>query len=214
MRHWKIISAIAALLGDGAIEMSGFTCPPLSALLGLIAAALLIWSAWPTIQKVVSTRPVLKDIIFVVVVLGIIAAIAFLVVRPLIIQSPTPTATEEWQWSHPSPQEIWQDINSQNPYLQDATRESYEGLSVEWGVTLSSVHECPEWKEYPKGVDVWSYPVGHSTPAVSFTLNSSLYPEIKSMKPQQQFVVQGTITEVTTICIRLDNCHVIVGEGE
>lgn len=58
MRHWKIISAFVAILGEGALQISGFQCVPLAVGLALLAFGLLLWSAWPTISRLRFQFPV------------------------------------------------------------------------------------------------------------------------------------------------------------
>ena len=58
MRHWKIIGAVVALLGEGALQLSGFTAPLLAILLGLICVGLISWSAWPTIKWIRFQTPI------------------------------------------------------------------------------------------------------------------------------------------------------------
>ena len=58
MRHWKIISALVAILGEGALQISGFQCIPLAIGLALLAIGLLLWSAWPTLVKLRFQSPV------------------------------------------------------------------------------------------------------------------------------------------------------------
>ena len=52
MRHWKIIGAVVALLGEAALQMSGFTSPPLAIFLGVVCVGLIIWSAWPVTKRI------------------------------------------------------------------------------------------------------------------------------------------------------------------
>jgi hypothetical protein len=115
----------------------------------------------------------------------------------------TPEPPQEWQWSHPSPQEIWQEIEVVPPYRQDTIRQDYKGLSVRWGVTLWDATNSPD------GVDIFAYPLSANSPAISFTIDASFYPKIKTMQRGQQFVVQGTIADIDTIRIKLDDCHLI-----
>jgi hypothetical protein len=58
VRHWKIISALVAILGEGALQISGFQCIPLAVGLALLAFGLLLWSAWPTISRLRFQRPI------------------------------------------------------------------------------------------------------------------------------------------------------------
>ena len=58
MRHWKIISAVAALLAEGALQISGFQCVPLAVVLAVLAVGLLIWSGWPTLSRIRMQSPI------------------------------------------------------------------------------------------------------------------------------------------------------------
>lgn len=58
MRHWKIIGAIIALLGEGALQVSGFTSLPLAIILGVVCVGLLSWSAWPVLKRVRFQKPI------------------------------------------------------------------------------------------------------------------------------------------------------------
>jgi hypothetical protein len=58
VRHWKVISAIVVLLGEGALQISGFQSPSLAILLGFIAIGLLLWSAWPFLKRLRFQSPV------------------------------------------------------------------------------------------------------------------------------------------------------------
>ena len=57
MRHWKIIGAIVALLGEGALQMSGYTSLPLAIALGVVIVVLTIWSAWPILKRIRFQKP-------------------------------------------------------------------------------------------------------------------------------------------------------------
>jgi hypothetical protein len=52
MRHWKIIGAAIALLGEVALQISGFTSPPLAIALAVICIGLFLWSVWPMIKRI------------------------------------------------------------------------------------------------------------------------------------------------------------------
>ena len=58
MRYWKIIGAIIALLGEGALQMSGYTSLPLAIALGVVIVVLIIWSAWPTLKRIRLQKPI------------------------------------------------------------------------------------------------------------------------------------------------------------
>ncbi len=58
MRHWKIIGAVVVLLGEGALQLSGYTSLPLAIGLGVVGVGLLIWSAWPLILKIRFRTPI------------------------------------------------------------------------------------------------------------------------------------------------------------
>ena len=53
MRHWKIIGGIIALVGGGALQVSGFTSLPLAIGLVVVCLGLFIWSAFPKIKGVI-----------------------------------------------------------------------------------------------------------------------------------------------------------------
>ena len=58
MRHWKIIGAVVALAGAGALQMSGFTSLPLAIFLGVVCVGLIVWSAWPSLQRIRLQSPI------------------------------------------------------------------------------------------------------------------------------------------------------------
>ncbi|MFC1870015.1 hypothetical protein ACFLYE_01945 [Chloroflexota bacterium] len=60
MRHWKIIGAIVALLGEVALQISGYTSLPLAIALGVVIVVLTIWSAWPVIKRIRLRSPIFK----------------------------------------------------------------------------------------------------------------------------------------------------------
>jgi heme/copper-type cytochrome/quinol oxidase subunit 2 len=153
--------------------------------------------------KKTELTPWLRCLIFAFWTLIIIVFITFGFIGQVGILTP-PTPNTEWLWGHPSPQEIWQDIDKYSPYNQETVRHSYEGLSVTWGITLFDATDTPD------GLGIWAYPSGADSPAISFTVDANYYPEIKSMQRGTQFVVQGTIAKVDTIYIELDNCRLIL----
>lgn len=61
MRHWKIVGAIIALLGEGALQVSGFTSPPLAIFLGLVCVALALWSVMPVLKKFRFQKPIIMS---------------------------------------------------------------------------------------------------------------------------------------------------------
>jgi len=200
MRRWGFISGFTAILLEGALQVSGITCLPLAIFLAIAAVGLLGWSAWPLIQQKVLVRLSRKKKVASLLVIIIVAIFAVISNQGYFQESPP---SQDWQWSHPSPQEIWQEIEDYPPYNQETARQGYKGLSVTWGVTLFDATDSSE------GVDIWATPIGQSSPSICFTINTSLYPEIKTMKRGQQFVVQGTIADIDTIHIKLDNCQLI-----
>lgn len=192
--------------------------------IGIFFALIAAWNLWglrlkrsaPSKQQRILTRPSLKKAVLFALALAVIAA-AVVVVLPIIRQSqesvptpespppesPPPESPQTWQCSHPSPQEISQSIDALPPYLQETARQNYKGLSVTWGVTLFSARDSPD------GVRIHAIPSGQNGLSVMFTVDASLYPEIKTMPRGQEFVVQGTITEVSSLWIKLGDCHLI-----
>lgn len=58
MRHWKIIGAVVAILGEGVLQMTGYTSLPLAAALGVVIVVLLMWSVWPSMKRIRFQRPI------------------------------------------------------------------------------------------------------------------------------------------------------------
>jgi hypothetical protein len=182
---------------------------PLGVLL-VLAAALQLWKLnHPTQQQLLIRLP-LKRVVastFILVAIIAIGAVVYLLLNTEHVKesepAPTPPSTSSltWQWSHPSPQEIFSDINAYPPYRQDTIRQDYTGLPVIWGVTLFSTTESAD------GLRIYALPSGQSNLGVIFTIDTTLYPQIKTMPKGQEFVVQGTITEVTSLWIALGDCH-------
>jgi len=177
--------------------------------IGVFFVCIAMWNLWglrPEKWPKILPRPSLKKQVLIVLVLATVA-IVVVAVSPITRQPQEnvsiPEPYQVWQWSHPSPQEIWQEIEGYPPYNQETARQGYEGLSVTWGVTLFDATDSPD------GVDVWAIPIGQNRPGVSFTVDVSLYPEVKTMPRGQEFVVKGTIANITTICIKLDDCRLI-----
>jgi len=56
MRNWKNIGGTIALLGEVALQVSGYTNVPLAIILGFLCIALFVWSAWPLLYKHVFAR--------------------------------------------------------------------------------------------------------------------------------------------------------------
>jgi len=123
--------------------------------------------------------------------------------------TPTPTLTttppQGWQLSTPDPQEIFREIDSLPPYLREDARQNYEGLPVIWSVELFSATDSPN------GVRIYANSANDTpaSPGIIFTVDVSLYPQIKTMPTGQGFIVQGTITEVSSLWIELGDCHLI-----
>jgi len=112
--------------------------------------------------------------------------------------TPTPTPIGGLQLSHPSPQEIFDKIDNEIPYLQNDLRQSYIGLPVVWAVNYSSID----------GGRVTSTAFGEPLDLVIFTINISDYPQLKTMNSGQEFIVQGNITSISTYyVIELSDCH-------
>lgn len=198
--------------------MSGWTCPPLAIFLAVVIVVLLGWSCWPFIQRKILTYLSLKYRVFLILVLAIIVVVICIVSigrsqedmsTPASTPTPTPTSTltptppEEWQWSHPSPQEIFEEVDASPLYLQDDVRQSYEGISVEWGVWLYSVTETTD------GMRVSTFSSEKGYRLVVFTVDINEYPQLKIVERGYEIVVQGTITKVDTIGIELGNCQLI-----
>src|SRR4030042_6762724 len=58
MRHWKIVGAVVALLGEVALQVSGFTSLPLAIILGVFCVVLAFWGAWPVIKRIRFQKPI------------------------------------------------------------------------------------------------------------------------------------------------------------
>lgn len=113
------------------------------------------------------------------------------------------TPPQEWIWSHPSPQEIFESIDALQLYLQDDARQSYEGNWVEWGVGLYSVTETTD------GMKISTFSLEERHRLVTFTVDISKYPQLKIAERGHKIIVQGTIIKVDTIGIELGNCQLI-----
>jgi hypothetical protein len=214
MRNWKFISGIVLACGEGALQMSDFTCVPLAILLGITAIGLLGWSAWPIIQRKILLRLSHKQRIISACSLAVVIIVIVLVVlnmghindgetTPIPTPTTLPASSEDWQWSHPSPQEIFAEINHLPVSLQEEARQNYKGLSVTWAVSLFSM------TNYPDGERIYSNPVAQvsALPGVFFTIDINDYPQLKIAKRGQEFIVQGTIISVDSLNIELGNCH-------
>lgn len=187
--------------------MSGIICPPLAIFLLIAAVGLIGWSAWPKIQQKVKVLVQLlhrKQIAFLTiatVVLVIIVVVVIGIRGPIQKGIPVPTPASDWQWSHPSPQDIFSDIDALPPYLQETARQNYIGLSVTWGVTLFSTSDSTD------GLWIYALPLDRSSPGVTFTIDTNAYPQIKTMPKGHEFTVQGVITSVDSLAIHLGDCH-------
>jgi hypothetical protein len=173
----------------------------LIAIIGIVIGGVMWLSGRKAQTASLSKRHILVTLGIILVLIAIITTVGVLNLRQPQENVIAPQPEQEWLWSRPSPQEIWQDIDKYSPYNQETVRQSYEGLSVTWGVTLFDATGTPD------GIDIWAIPIGQSYPGISFKVDASLYPELKTMLRGEEFVVEGTIAKVDTIHIELDNCH-------
>jgi hypothetical protein len=121
---------------------------------------------------------------------------------PILTSTPTPTVIGGLQLSHPSPQEIYDNISQIPAYLQNNARQNYTGLSVTWDVKLFSENSSPS------GELIYCQSIDDMPVLVSFTTNISAYPQLQIMETGQEFIVQGTITSVTPYnVIELSDCQ-------
>lgn len=58
MRNWKFISAAVAILGEGALQLSGYTNIPLAIFLGLLAVGFFVWGIWPFLSTMRIRSPI------------------------------------------------------------------------------------------------------------------------------------------------------------
>jgi hypothetical protein len=123
--------------------------------------------------------------------------------KPTFIPRPINTSAQNMQLSHPSPREIFDYINSLHSYDQQQAKKNYEGRTVTWAVRFIKIEPA----FLVEGQQVQSRSVeGDYSPFVFFLIDINDYIEFRTMATGQEFIVQGTITQVGDGWINLDKC--------
>lgn len=184
-------------------------------LAGLLLLVSLIYShrrsLSPKLREIVPTkirwlRWILILVTIILIASGLIYVISSQVSTTSSIPTPTPTATPigGLQLSHPSPQEIYNNISQEPVSLQDDARQIYVGFSVIWAVSLFNMTSSSD------GGIIWCTSVDNPLDLVDFTINISNYPQLQSLhRGQGEFIVQGTIEKVDPLYIELNNCSLV-----
>jgi len=114
---------------------------------------------------------------------------------------PTPTQ----QLIKPSicitPEEIQQSLQQLPPFQIEQASKNFEGLEIEWLVKLQST------KIVSNGFLIATTTPDNSTTLIFFTVDIERYPELKTMKQDEQFTIKGKIASVRKYQIDLKDCN-------
>ena len=100
-----------------------------------------------------------------------------------------------------TPKEINEYLSNLPPLQIDQAKGSYKGAHVKWSVVLAVI-----FKFRDKFHIITKIP-GEGYFSIVCPIDIDKYPQIKILKPNQQFTIDGTIVSVDACSVTLDNCQ-------
>ena len=127
---------------------------------------------------------------------------AFLIVL-IILASINPFSNwiETRNESHPTPQEIINDIYKELPSLQETLEQNYQSQPVRWTVTFQSLTNNDDGTQ-----QIYTNPIGDNPLFISlyFTIDSKTYPQFNTMEIGTRINVEGNIVSVSLNSITIN----------
>lgn len=140
---------------------------------------------------------ILSNPLFIAIVAAVIAGLILFFVFGI----GKPKHESEHPLSSVTPTDIYDNLDKLPPFQVKQASSNYRGRKIKWDVQFSNTYSI-------LGIHyVHSHPAGKPLNTISFRISLRRYPEIKTMKRGDKFIVQGTIFSVDTFSVNLKNCR-------
>lgn len=101
-----------------------------------------------------------------------------------------------------TPQDIQKELHKLPPFQVEQAAKNYEGIQVKWTVVLSSIFSLPTGDKY-----IITRIKDTMSPTITCPIDIEDYPQLKVIKNDQPFIIEGTIASVILGNIYLKNCR-------